>query len=70
MKKCWLIKTIIYYTYRIDDCDRLQKIQIFIHMNPVRNKLAKKPDEYPYTSFRFYAGDTREFSLLLDEIGN
>lgn len=59
-----------YYSYRIDDYDRLQKIQTFIHMNPVRNKLAKKPDEYPYTSFRFYAGDTREFSLLLDELGN
>lgn len=57
-----------YYSYPISDYESLQKVQHFIHMNPVRNSLVKIPGEYSYTSFRFYAGDTREFSLLLDEI--
>lgn len=59
-----------YYSYQISNYDRLQKIQDFIHMNPVRNNLTESPDAYTYTSCRFYAGETGEFSLLLDEIDN
>lgn len=59
-----------YYSYEIADYDSFQKIQGFIHMNPVRNELVKAPGNYFYSSCRFYAGETREFSLLLDKIGS
>lgn len=59
-----------YYSYQITDYDSLQKVQGFIHMNPVRNNLVKAPGDYFYSSCRFYAGETGEFSLLLDEIGS
>lgn len=59
-----------YYSYQVRDYDSLQKIQDFIHLNPVRNKLTQYPGDYAYTSHRFYAGDLREFSLLLDQIDN
>ncbi|MEQ8174899.1 MAG: transposase [Syntrophomonadaceae bacterium] len=58
-----------YYSHQISDYDSLHKVQNFIHLNPVRNNLVRTPDEYVYTSFRFYCRDTGEFSLLLDEIG-
>lgn len=57
-----------YYSYQIADYESLQKVQNFIHLNPVRNGLVDIPEQYTYTSFRFYAGKTWEFSLLLDEI--
>lgn len=59
-----------YYSYQITDYDRFLKIQDFMHMNPVRNHLTETPGDYAYTSHRFYAGETGNFGLLLDQISN
>jgi putative transposase len=42
-------------TKRIDDDAQLIACGNYIEMNPVRAKLATKPEEWPYSSYRFYA---------------
>ena len=52
----------------------LKKILQYIHMNPVKAKMCKRPEEHPWTSHRFYLGKEKgawiETEFLISQFGN
>ena len=36
------------------------ELSAYIHLNPVRGGLVKKPHQYPWSSYRFYVRDEKE----------
>ena len=46
----------------VHSSSKLREKVDYIHANPVRRELVKHPDDWPYSSWRFYEGDGR--SLL------
>ena len=49
--------------YKAILCDKdsyFLELSAYIHLNPVRGGLAKKPHQYPWSSYRFYVRDEKE----------
>ncbi len=63
--------------YRAILCDRdsyFLELSAYIHLNPVRARLVKAPNQYPWSSYRFYVRETKETlvdrDFLLAQISN
>ncbi len=47
----------------------IQKLE-YIHYNPVRAELCEKPEDYHYSSAKFYHDGTNSFEILKHFSGN
>jgi REP element-mobilizing transposase RayT len=63
--------------YKAILCDKdsyFLELSAYIHLNPVRGGLVKKPHQYPWSSYRFYVGDEKEIfvdgDFLLAQFSN
>jgi len=45
------------YIERIDSCEFYRQKVDYVHMNPVRQEIVERPEEYLYSSARDYAGE-------------
>ncbi|MFZ4451640.1 transposase [Salibacterium aidingense] len=43
-----------FFSSRIRDEEGMMEVRRYIHDNPVEARLVKKPEHYPWSSFRFY----------------
>lgn len=59
-----------YYAYALEDYDVLKRVQAHIHREPVRQGLVNDPEDYLYSSCRFYEQGADDFILLLDKLGD
>jgi putative transposase len=55
--------------YKAILCDKdsyFLELSAYIHLNPVRGGLVKKPHQYPWSSYRFYVRDEKEMFVDRD----
>ena len=55
--------------YKAILCDKdsyFLELSAYIHLNPVRGGLVKKPHQYPWSSYRFYVRDEKEMMVDRD----
>jgi putative transposase len=48
---------------RVEDEEQLIHLSRYIHLNPVSSYLVEKPEDYPFSSYRFYLGDEQSMAL-------
>lgn len=56
-----------YHSEIIENDEQLLSTSRYIHLNPVRAKMVKSPEEYPWSSYKIYIGEEKE-KLISSEI--
>lgn len=57
--------------YKAIVCDKesyLLELVRYLHLNPVRARIVRKPGDYPWSSHRAYVGDKDSVGIAVDEI--
>lgn len=57
-----------YKLKHVDDEDYLQHVSRYIHLNPVRAHLVRRPEDWPYSSCREYYGLRESRLVFMDPI--
>lgn len=57
-----------YKAILVDKDSYLLELSRYLHLNPVRAKMAEKPEEYPHSSYGSYISDKKEEIVTIDMI--
>ncbi|MFH0771753.1 MAG: transposase [Candidatus Omnitrophota bacterium] len=56
-----------YKAILVDKDNYLWELSRYIHLNPVRAKMTDRPENYPYSSFKYFLGEVRQPEYLSTE---
>lgn len=57
-----------YFTELIESDAQLLSASRYIHLNPIRARMVKKPEEYQWSSYSMFLGSTRERNVDCEKI--
>ncbi|KYC64503.1 hypothetical protein B4099_1019 [Heyndrickxia coagulans] len=53
-----------YYDHKIHSPKGMIEVSCYIHLNPVKANMVKKPERYPWSSYVDFMNDTRPYEYL------
>ncbi|RKQ34250.1 REP-associated tyrosine transposase [Oceanobacillus halophilus] len=55
-----------FYDKVIEDKEGMLEVSRYIHLNPVRAKMVKQPENYPWSSFHFYKNENVHYPSFIN----